>query len=132
LYAAPIVLKLHDGIESDATESDATLVDKMVDLCIALMAVGSYVLLDAYYASVKVLKPFREKGLHRISRVRITTVANAAFCHRPGQHGLGRPRKWGSEVKLRELFAPWAECTQGSVCLYGQSMRVYFQWVRLF
>jgi hypothetical protein len=83
--------------------------------------------LDAYYASAKVLAPFRDKGIHLISRVRITTVAHAAFSRRPGKHGPGRHRQWGSSIKLRELFAPIEACTKASVWLYGQSMRVYYQ-----
>ena len=99
----------------------------MALLCVKHMSQGSYALLDAYYASVKVLTPFRENSLHLISRVRITTVARAAFCRRPGQHGPGRHRQWGSPIKLRELFAPLEACSQASVWLYGQSMRVYYQ-----
>lgn len=91
------------------------------------MEKGSYAILDAYYAATNVLAPFREKGLHLISRVRISTVAHAAFSRRPGRHGPGRHRKWGSQIKLRELFAPIEECTKASVWLYGQSMTVYYQ-----
>jgi len=78
LFAVPIVFKLHDGIEAVETESPAlTLVDQMAALCIRHMSAGSYVLLDAYYASAKVLQPFRQHGLHLISRVRISTLAYA-------------------------------------------------------
>ena len=127
LFATPIVLKLHDGIDGVETESPATLVEKMAVLCVQFMEKGSYAILDAYYASAKVLKPFRENGLHLISRVRISTVAKAAFCRRLGNHGPGRPRIWGSEIKLRELFAPVEECHKTSVWLYGKQVRVYYQ-----
>ncbi len=99
----------------------------MALLCVKYMEKGSYALLDAYYSSVKVLAPFREQGIHLISRVRITTVAHAAFSRRPGKHGPGRHRQWGSTIKLRELFAPIETCNQASVWLYGQSIRVYYQ-----
>ncbi len=127
LFATLIVLKVHDGIEEIEDEAALTLVDKMALLCVKYMSTGSYALLDAYYASVKVLAPFRDKGIHLISRVRITTVARAAFCRRPGKHGPGRHRQWGSPIKLRELFAPIETCSQASVWLYGQSMKVYYQ-----
>ena len=87
----------------------------MATLWVQFMVEGSYAILDAYYASVKVLKPSREHGLHLISRVRISTVAHAAFYSRPGNHRPGRPRQWGSEVKLRELFAPVEECAKASL-----------------
>ena len=119
VYAiVPIVFKLHDGI--DAAENEAqglTLVDKMADLCITYMSQGSYVVLDAYYASAKVLHPFRERGLHLISRVRISKVAHAAFSRCPGNLGRGRPRQWGSAIRLQDLFATSQTCLKAVVCL---------------
>jgi hypothetical protein len=97
LLSVPIGFKLHDGIEAINAESQAlTLVDKMAALCVSYLSAGSDVLLDAYYASAKVLHPFRKHGLHLISWVRISTVASAAFSPLPGKQGRGRLRKWGS------------------------------------
>jgi len=127
LFATPVMLKLHDGIEGVNSKADGTLVDKMASLCVQLVAKGSYVILDAYYASEKVLTPFRKAGIHVISRVRITTVATAAFCLCPGKHGSGRHRKWGSDVKLKELFAPLDKCSKALVRLYGKPVTVYYQ-----
>ncbi len=127
LFAAPIVLKLHDGIDPVQRDESLTLVDKMAAVCVQFMAQGSYALLDAYYASAKVLQPFRAAGLHLISRARISTVAHAAFSARPGKHGPGRPRKWGSPVQLRALFAPRRDCAKATIWLYGQCQTVYYQ-----
>jgi hypothetical protein len=125
LFAVPIIIQMHDGIES--TEDDGTLVDKMAVLCVQFAAQGSYVLLDAYYAASNVLQPFREYSLHLLSRARISTVAAAPFCPVPGSHGRGRPRKWGTKLKLRELFAPLTECSKVSTSLYGQQVTVHYQ-----
>lgn len=127
LFATPIILKLHDGIDAIDGEAEGTLVDKMALLCVQFMLKGSYVLLDAYYASAKVLKPLREQGIHLISRSRISTVAHAPFCRCPRHYGPGRPRKWGAAVKLRELFVPIEDCLRESVWLYGQQVMVYYQ-----
>jgi hypothetical protein len=133
LFAVPIVFKLHDGIEASDSEAQAlTLVDKMAALCIHHMSAGSYVLLDAYYASAKVLQPFRVHGLHLISRVRSSTVAHAAFSSLPGKRGRGRPRKWGSTIPLQDLFAAKADCLKAIVWLYGQQTTVYYQCFELF
>jgi DDE superfamily endonuclease len=133
LFAVPIVFKLHDGIEAAAATSPRlTLVDKMTALCITYMSAGSYALLDAYYASAKVLQPFRAQGLHLISRVRISTVAYAAFSSLPGKRGRGRPRKWGSAIPLKDLFAPPDACCKAVVWLYGQRTTVYYQCFRYF
>jgi hypothetical protein len=132
LFASPMIFKLHDGIEAVEAEAQLTLVEKMAWLCVEYMTKGSYAVLDAYYASAKVLKPFREHGLHLITRVKISTVAHAAFSRRPGKHGPGRPRQWGSEIKLRELFAPLAQCEKACVQLYGLPVTVYFQCFKFY
>jgi hypothetical protein len=133
LFAVPMVFKLHDGIEAVDAESQAlTLVDKMATLCVTFMNRGSYAVLDAYYASAKVLHPFRAQGLHLISRVRSSTVARAAFSPLPGKRGRGRPRKWGSKIPLQDLFAAPEACLNAVVCLYGQQTTVYYQCFQLF
>ena len=131
MFAAPIVLKLHDGIDPIAAYKP-TLVDKMAVVCLTYMEPGSYAILDAYYASAKVLKPFRAEGLHLISRAAISTVARADFCANPKVRGSGRPRIWGAEVKLRELFDPIDTCAQAAVWLYGQRQTVYYQCFQFF
>lgn len=127
MFAAPVGLKLHDGLGAVAEEAEGTLVEKMAQLCVALMPKGSYAVLDAYYASSKVLVPFRKAGLHLVSRVRSSTVAYAGFCPLGGKRPPGRPRKWGDSVKLQDLFAPTEECESAEVWLYGQLQTVYFQ-----
>ncbi len=104
IFATLIALKVHDGIEGIEDDAALTLVDKMALLWVKYMEKGSYALLDAYYASVKVLAPFRDKGIHLISRVRITTVAHAAFSRRPGKYGPGRHRQWVSPRRFGGTF----------------------------
>jgi len=126
LFAVPLILKLHDGIKPVEQGAGGTLVDKMADLCLAYMVKGSYAILDAYYASAKVLGPVRAAGSHVISRARITTVAKAAFSRCP-QPGPGRPRVWGSDILLKDLFEPKQHCQQAQVPLYGKRETVYYQ-----
>jgi hypothetical protein len=133
LFAVPIVFKLHDGIAGVESESRAlTVVDRMAALCVEHLRPGSYALLDAYYASAKVLQPLRAQGLHLISRVRSSTVAHAAFTPLPGQRGRGRPRKWGSAIALASLFEPVSACRKAVVWLYAQPTTVYYQCFELF
>jgi hypothetical protein len=132
LFAVPVIIRLSDGIDGvDEQDQQGSLVEKMARLCIEFVAAGSYVILDAYYASVKVIQPFRTHGLHLITRVRISTVAHAAFS-RLNHQGAGCPRKWGSRVKLSELFAPIADCQKKSIWLYGKTTTVYYQCFTLY
>jgi len=38
--------------------------------------------------------------------------------------GPGRPRQWGSKVKLQTLFAPIEHCQQAKVWLDGQFVKL--------
>lgn len=77
------------------------------------------------------LQPLRQHELDLITRVRISTVARAPFCPLPEPRGRGRPRKWGGEVPLRELFALLEDCTQAAVWLYGRYLKVCYQCFEL-
>jgi hypothetical protein len=131
LFAVPIIFKLHDGIEAVEDGTQASLVEKMALLCVEFAATGSYVILDAYYAAANLIQLFRIHGLHLITRVRISTVAYAEFC-RLKKTGAGRPRQWGTPIKLQELFAPIGECSEATLWLYGQMSTVYYQCFTLY
>lgn len=129
-FAVPIILKVHDGLtaaEASEAQPKTTLVTKMADLCTAYPQAGSYIVLDAYFACEPVVTRFRRHQLHLISRVRSSTVAHAQFSVVPTVKGPGRPRRWGSRVKLQTLFAPIEHCQQAQVWLYGQLVTVYYQ-----
>jgi hypothetical protein len=135
-FALPLVLRLDDGIKSKATEKGegkgkkkvkTSLVTKMADLCVTYAEAGSYVILDAYFACEPVLKSFRQNALHLITRVRCSTVAYAPFCSVPTLTGRGRPRIWGSSIKLASPFALAADFPTAKVWLYGQQVTVSYQ-----
>jgi hypothetical protein len=133
-FAVPLILQLHDGLAAEPAPAKAkteakkiTLVTKMADLCTTYAERGRYLVLDAYFACAPVLKRFRRHSLHLISRVRISTGAHAPFSAVPSMKGPGRPRQWGTPVKLQTLFAPLEQCQQARVWLYGQLTTVYYQ-----
>jgi hypothetical protein len=136
-FAIPVILKLQDGLSTEQAKTPAkrkkpkkektTLVTKMADLCVTYAEVGSYIVLDAYFACTPVLQRFRHHSLHLISRVRGSAVAHTPFSAVPRIKGRGRPRQWGSKVKLESLFAPLEQCQQAQVWLYGKLTTVYYQ-----
>jgi hypothetical protein len=141
-FAVPLRLKIHDGIKSKPTpnpekkgkgkKSKTTLVTKMADLCATHATEGSYVILDAYYACKELIKRFRQKSLHLITRVRCSTVAYAPFCPVPTVKGRGRPRRWGDSIKLETLFSLSENFQEASLQLYGRRTRVFYQCVEFF
>ena len=123
MAATPVALELHDGLKSSDSD-EFTLVDKMATQCVTFMKPGSYAVLDAFFAAANLIEKFRVHGLHLITRVRITSVGKAPFCARPGNHGPGCPRKWGADVKLRELFENLEQFSRATVRLYGKSVMI--------
>lgn len=99
--AAPVTLELQDGIKN-ADDDETTVVDKMSALCVKFMSAGSYIILDAYFASKKLIEEFREHKLHLITRVRINAVGKRSLSP-PRKRGRGRPRTWCERSKVTEL-----------------------------
>ena len=130
MVAPPIALEVHDGLNSSDSD-ELTLVDKMAAQCVTFMEPGSYAVLDAFFAAANLIEKFRAPGLKLITRVRITTVGKAPFCARPGNHGPGCPRKWGANVKLRELFETLEQFSRAPVRLYGKSLMVRYLSLQL-
>ncbi|WP_254567900.1 hypothetical protein [Oscillatoria sp. HE19RPO] len=65
LFAVPVTLEIQDGVEK-GDENSPRLVDKMSSLCRDYIQVGSYVILDAYFASKDLIQEFRVHSLHVI------------------------------------------------------------------
>ncbi|UXE59464.1 MAG: hypothetical protein KA717_27150 [Woronichinia naegeliana WA131] len=56
-----------------------------------------------------------------------TEKKGAPFCSVPTLTGRGRPRIWGSSIKLEKLFALAADFPTAKVWLYGQQVTVSYQ-----
>ena len=126
--AVPVTLELQDGIK--VTENDeTTLVDKMSALCLKLINAGGYIILDSYYASKNLIKDFRERNLHLITRVRISTVGKCPLAPSPLKRG--RPRIWGESVKLRNLFDEIGGFTTETLPLYGKMVQLKYRTIDL-
>ncbi|MEM1395694.1 MAG: transposase [Cyanobacteria bacterium P01_H01_bin.150] len=128
--AVPVTFELQDGIKT-TKDDETTLVDKMSALCRKIIKVGSYIVLDAYFASKTLISEFRESNLHLITRVRINTVAKhpkpAAI-----EGGRGRPRIWGESLKLRTLFDEEDSFTTETLPLYGKMVTLKYRSIDLY
>ena len=130
LFAVPVTFELQDGIKT-TKDDKSTVVDKMSALCTDIINAGSYIILDAYFASKKLLCEFREHNLHLITRVRINTVAKHPI---PAviKRGRGRPRTWGESVKLRNLFNEEESFTRETLPLYGKMVTLKYRSIDLY
>ncbi len=76
---------------------------------------------DAYYASRKILRPLLAAGHHVITRVRFNAVA---YCRaaQPAKRGPGRPRFYGQKIRLRDLWRTRSHQFQTAASpIYGES-----------
>jgi hypothetical protein len=130
LVAVPVTFEIQDGLQTSLVNS-LTLVDKMSGLCRAYMKAGSYVILDAYFASKKLINQFRSDSIHLITRVKINTVAKHPLPPSPVKKGPGRPRTWGDKLELRTLFNDPNSLRTESLSLYGKKQKVSYRTIDL-
>lgn len=77
VHCVPLASRIHEGLVF-SNRDRRTLLDKLVELFlpIARGLEGQVVLLvDAYYASRKIIRPLLDAGHHLVARVKISTVA---------------------------------------------------------
>lgn len=133
LVAVPVTFEIQDGLQTSDVNS-ATLGDKMSGLCGAYMKAGSHVILEAYFASKKLIKQFRPDSIHLITRVKINTVAKNPLPLSARKKGSGRPRTWGSKLELQTLFNdPTSLRTESlfQLFLYGKKQKASYRTIDL-
>lgn len=118
--AVPVSIRLEDGLPG---VSEKTLVDRMADNCLEHMPLGSYAVLDSYFAAANLIQALRKNGRKLITRVRSTTVACGPVVPREGPR-KGRPPIWGPEVRLSSYFQKKTDFTREKLVLYGDE-----EWV---
>lgn len=105
VFAVPLISRISEGVVFSNRDT-RTLLDKFVIMFSSLWPHLSGPLLlvvDAYYASKKTIKPLLKAGHHLVTRLR----SNAVAFHpapQPKQPKRGRPKRYGKKVKLRSLF----------------------------
>lgn len=92
----------------------------MSTMCVELIHAGSYIILDAKFASKQLIEELRKHNLHLITRVRINAVGKEPLRTPPLKSSRGRPRIWGESVKLRNLLDEQSSLTTETLLLYGK------------
>ena len=98
----------------------------MSSLWVELIHAGSYIILDAKFASKELIKEFRKHKLHLITRVRINAVGKYPSPTPPLKRSRGRSRVWGESVKLRNLFDEKDCLTTETLLLYGKMVTLKY------
>jgi hypothetical protein len=102
-FCVPICARIHEGIVR-SNRDRRTLIDKANEMLATICGGERFLLLaDAYYANGKVIRAMDECSSALVTRVRSTTVAYHPAAQ-PAVRKRGRPKKYGTKVKLQELF----------------------------
>lgn len=105
LCCVPLTSRIHEGVMF-TNRDQRTLLDKFALLFLDLVAqinAPTVLIVDAYYASRKVLRPLLAEAHHIITRLKCTAVAYYPAVQ-PKIRRRGRPRKYGKKVRLRDLW----------------------------
>lgn len=118
-FAVPLACRIHEGLVF-SNRIKRTLLDRMIELIRTLgLDQGFYLVADAYYATKKIAIPLLQTGDHLITRLRTNAVgywpAKPPKIKRPG-----RPKKYGTKVKLRNLFRTAKDTMKAFSTVYGE------------
>ena len=103
-FAVPLSARIHEGLVF-SNRDQRTLPKKFLSLVEALgIAEPVYLVADAYYACHTMALGLIQTGSHLISRLRKTCVAFEPILPAAGNRKRGRPRLYGSKIRLFTLF----------------------------
>ena len=121
VLAIPLASRIHEGIVF-SNRDRRTLLDKMVSLLFSLDLNGLpyYLVLDAYYASKKIVLPLLNANQHLICRLRRPSTAYGPPAPAPSKK-RGAPRKYGAKVKLAQLLAKKEKWLRAPSPVYGET-----------
>ena len=120
ILAVPLVARIHEGLKF-TNRDKRTLPRKLADMISEIASIFSTPIIlvaDAYYACSSLINQLLRDGHNLISRVRSTAVAYYPATSEPKRRG--RPRKYGTKVRLRDLFCETTMFLAASVSLYGE------------
>ena len=102
-FAVPLAARIHEGLVW-SNRDRRTLLDKMIAL-LAIVAIQDpfYFVADAYYAARKIIRGLLDQNNHLVTRVKANAVAYVPYLQ-PGPHKRGRPRIYGTKLRLKSLF----------------------------
>ena len=119
VFALPLAVRIHEGLVW-SNRDRRTLLDKMLAL-LAIVAIKEpfYFVADAYYAARKIVNGLLDQNNHLVTRVKSNAVAYAAYLPQ-GPRKRGRPRLYGTKVKLNSLLNDPQSMPSAASPVYGE------------
>jgi len=119
--AVPLTSRIHEGLVF-TNRDGRTLLGKLVTLLFSITRVWDRRVLlvaDAYYASGRLILALLGKGHQLVTRAKSNAVAYLPV-PAPRQRERGRPRIYGTKVRLKDLAQDEAVFTDGPSPVYGE------------
>ncbi len=118
-FAVPLAARIHEGLVW-SNRDRRTLLDKMLAL-LAIVAIKDpfYFVGDAYYAARKIIRGLLDEHNHLVTRVKSNAVAFVPYFRR-GPQKRGRPRLYGTKLKLKSLFNDPKPMHSAASPVYGE------------
>jgi len=118
-FAVPLAARIHEGLVW-SNRNRRTLLDKMIAL-LAIVGLTDpfYFVADAYYAARKIIRGLLAQNNHLVSRVKANAVAYLQYSQ-PGKRKRGRPRSYGTKLRLKSLFDDPESMQSAASPVYGE------------
>ena len=119
-FAVPLAVRIHVGLVR-SNRDRRTLLDKMRALLgIAAVEQPFYFVADAYYAAHKIVAGLLKQNNHLLTRMKSNAVA---YYRLPAARlrKRGRPRVYGSKIKLSSLWQASSDFQPAPSPVYGES-----------
>lgn len=119
VFALPLAVRIHEGLVW-SNRDRRTLLDKMLAL-LGIIAIQDpfYFVADAYYAARKIVNGLLDQSNHLVTRVKSNAVAYAPYLQ-PGPRKRGRPRLYGTKLKLKSLLNDPHSMQSAASPVYGE------------
>ena len=122
VWSIPLAARIHQGVVT-SNRDKRTLHHKLAALLAEVVAamptaIRKYLVADNYYACEATIKGLLKSGDDLVSRVKSNVVAYLP-AEQTQRQGRGRPRKYGTKIKLYDLFADRSKFQRGTVIGYG-------------
>ena len=129
IISVPLTSRIHEGVRFTPKDK-RTLLDKFAavfaEIAQCMPREGCYLVVDAYYASRKVITPLLAKGHHLICRVRSNAVAYFPAPPKPAK-SRGRKKTYGEKVRLSKLFKQKDQFVEADASLYGKTATIRYR-----
>jgi hypothetical protein len=118
--AVPLACRIHEGVVF-TNRDHRSLLDRLVHLVNALaVTLPFYMVADTYYAAAKIIRPLLKAGQHLVASVRSNAVAYEP-APLPSTPRRGRPRVYGTKIKLKTLFEEPDAFLSAPSPIYGET-----------